>query len=89
MEIMSNLTAPSEKTSEESAYKSQDSINPQSRKRKLTLDDIRTEKLENFISDKHFDILSKYFKSVEHLMNINEPDEKRLCSQNGLLENCN
>ncbi|CAD5118797.1 DgyrCDS7477 [Dimorphilus gyrociliatus] len=89
MEIKSNLTAPSEKTSEESAYISQDSINPQSRKRKLTLDDIRTEKLENFISGKHIDILSKYFKSVEHFMNINEPNEKRLCAQNGLLENYN
>lgn len=76
LEIASTLSMSSRETSEESAYKSMGS-SMKSRKRKLTLGDIKTSNLDDLISVKQYDILGKYFNSVEHYLDIEEPVEKR------------
>ncbi|CAD5121494.1 DgyrCDS9999 [Dimorphilus gyrociliatus] len=81
LEIASTFSFSSKETSEESAYKSMTS-SMRSRKRKLTLRDIKTDNLDDFVSVKQYDILNKYFNSVENFMDIEEPAEKRLFKAN-------
>lgn len=77
-EIVHSEMIPVQQTEVDSAYDSTENHRNSGRKRKLTLADLRSERLEDFVPEERLDILKKYFNSVQNL--VYEPEEKRLCS---------
>ncbi|CAD5110897.1 unnamed protein product [Dimorphilus gyrociliatus] len=81
-EIMHTELMPAKQTEIGSVNDSTENQHNSGRKRKLTLADLRSERLEDFVSEERLDILNKYFNSVQNL--ANEPEEKRLCSDKSI-----